>query len=502
MTSPVRHAALAAWLGFALAAIFFYPLAAALDSDPYYLQWQPAHAYEAGVALILIAVLLAGLLYVVLPRSSRGATVALCLIALIPLLSLGAGLSRQLPIDDELKAWWEDPGIRYGVPAVIGILVAAAFALRPAAFNRGVRQLLLVLSPISLVVVFSLVSSASGPGTITSIDRPSAAGVASPAAACPSIVALLFDELSFSYVYDGSEVRAEYPALRRLSARATNYLDARAPANETLISLPGYLAGRRVASVRVEGVNLLEVGADGEAVPYDASGPAALFPTARALGYRTEMAGYYLPYCQLLGGLLDACRSLSFYNESTIDDGFSPLDPILTTLIMWPRQFPFGLVKNFPFARLQRSLVGELVAFARRPLPAGRPVFRFVHFSVPHLPFVFDREGYHPPLNPLRTSPDTAYVRQIGYVDRLVGDIVGEMERAGTFDGATFIVLADHGYRFGGQERDDLHVPFIVKQPGQATRTDVGERRPGERLLRDLVAGACVDAGPGSALAP
>ena len=68
--------------------------------------------------------------------------------------------------------------------------------------------------------------------------------------------------------------------------------------------------------VRVENEReSLEVSEDGRwhALPCVLA-PDALFATARRLGYRTEMAGYYLPYCSLLGGLVDACRSLSFYN--------------------------------------------------------------------------------------------------------------------------------------------------------------------------------------------
>ena len=310
-------------------------------------------------------------------------------------------------------------------------------------------------------------------------------------AACPPIVALLFDELSFAYLYDGSDVRPEYPALRRLMATATNYLAVRAPADETLIALPGYLAGRHVPDVRVVETELMERGEDGAIVPFNAAGDTGLLSTARRLGYRTEVAGYYLPYCDLLGDLVDVCRSLSFYNASGVRDAFSPLNAIETTLIMWPRQFPFGIVKNRPFARLQRGLVGELAAFARRPLAGPEPPFRFVHFSVPHLPFVFDEDGYDPPLNPLRTSPDDGYQRQVRYVDRLVGEVRDTMEHDGSFDRSTFIVFADHGFRFGGRESDKLHIPFIVKRSGQAMRSDVSDPQRGEQLLTQVVAGSC-----------
>ena len=488
MISTKKLTVVSIWLGFALAALFLYPLAVALDSDIFYMQWQRRDSYEAIAALAVLWVIVGALIFILWRRTTRLGTLALGVVAGIPIASFGAGLARQLPFDDELIRAWENPVLRYGLPAIAVAAIVIPFVLWPARFGHWMRRGLLAVSFAAIVVVESFVTASTYASPPIAVDRPVTA--TSAAASCPNVVALLFDELSFTYLYDGDNVSADYPHLRQLSESATNYLDVRAPANETLVSLPGYLAGHHVDSVRVEGMQLFEV-ENGEATPYKASSPAALFPTARALGYRTEMAGYYLPYCYLLGDLVDVCRSLSFYNMSGVNQGLSPLDPIETTLIMWPRQFPFGLVKNVPFGHLQRSLVGELSAFAQRPLPSDQPVFRFVHFSIPHLPFVFDRDGYHPPFNPLRTSPDTAYVRQIAYVDRVAGEIIDTMKRNGSFDRTTVVVLADHGWRFGGRERDELHVPFLVKRPGQRSRTDVRERQQGAVLLRDLIGASC-----------
>ena len=48
--------AVAGWLG-ALAALFFYPLAVALDSDRYYLQWQPQDLAETAAAWTVLALM-------------------------------------------------------------------------------------------------------------------------------------------------------------------------------------------------------------------------------------------------------------------------------------------------------------------------------------------------------------------------------------------------------------------------------------------------------------
>jgi hypothetical protein len=474
------------WLGFALAAIFFYPLAAALDSDPYYLQWQPSHSVEALVAVGVLTIVFAALLHLVLPKSGRGATIALGAIALIPLLSLGAGLSRQLPIGGLLRELWQTPSIQYGVPGVAAAVILAAFVLWPDALARGLQRLLLILSPIALVVMLTLVRTVSGSATL--IER--SVSPAASASTCPSIIALLFDEMSFAYLYDGTEVRAEFPNIRAFAARATNYLNVRAPGDETMVSVPGYLAGRAFDNIRVEGNHLdYELGPD-RAV-FKPQQPDGLFARARGAGYSPEVAGYYFPYCELLGTLADRCRSFSFYNVSTARTGFSPVHPIMTTLILWPMQFPLGLLKNPPFAALQRSLVEETTAFAERPMGASPPAFRLVHFSIPHLPFVFDEEGYDPPFNPLRQRPDTWYVRQLHYADRLFGELMARMQQDGSFDRTTVVLFSDHGFRSQGRETNSRHVPFLVKRAGQAARMNVMEQTPAEQLLMQVVTGPC-----------
>jgi arylsulfatase A-like enzyme len=114
-----------------------------------------------------------------------------------------------------------------------------------------------------------------------------------------------------------------------------------------------------------------------------------------------------------------------------------------------------------------------------------------VHFSVPHFPFVFDAGGFNPPFDPLRTSPDTAYARQVGYVDRLFGSLMQHMHAEGTYDGTTIVVLADHGFRFGGAEKNSRQIPFIVKRAGQRTREDVSTPMAGELLLKQVLQTSC-----------
>ena len=486
----IRRLVVAAWLGFALAALFFYSLAVALDTDIYYLQWQSGDLAEAAVALVVLALGFAAAIYVLWPRADRTALIALLLVSALPLASFAAGIARQLPFEDALIALSGHRALRWGMPAAGAALIAAGIVFWPGAFLRGVRVVLVLVSPVSLVVAESLIASATQTGAVVSLTNERS-GVATASSDCDPVLAVLFDELSFSYLYADGRVRSAYPGIGALASQATNYLSVTAPGPETLVSMPSFLASRHLRNIRVEGNGIFEMGEDGHLLPFAAGRPEALFPTARTLGFSTEMAGYYLPYCDILEGLLDACESFSFYNMSSVDREFSIADPLMTTLILWPRQVPFGLLKNPPFARLQRGLVEHTTAFAMRPMHASKPVFRFVHFSVPHFPFAFDADGFNPPFDPLRASPDDAYRRQVRYVDSLFGRLMEHLRAEGTYDGTTVVVLADHGFRFGGAERNPFQIPFIVKHARQRDRKEVTTPMAGEQLLKQVLENSC-----------
>lgn len=485
-----RRLRISAWLGFALAGLFLYPLAVALGSESFYLQWQPLDSVEMAVAWMVLAMLLGIAVFHLWGRSTRTAAAALLAISVVPLASFASGFARQLPFDDLLRGVWESRAVAIGVPAGVVLLAGVVFVRSPLSFSRWLRRLLIVLSPVSLVVLAALITSSSGRSTLTAMTRRTAP--VQGETGCSPMLALLFDELSFSYLYDADgKIRREFPAIEALANAAVNYTSAEAPSGETLVSLPALLAARHVRDIRVEDNRLLELTEDGRLVAFSATDRNGLFGTARRLGFTTEMAGYYLPYCELLGDLVDRCQSLSFYNVSTADDGFSPANAALTTLVLWPRQFPFGVFKNLAFGPLQRDLVEDTADFARRPMTAAPPLFRFVHFSVPHLPFVFGPDGYDPPLDPLRTSPDTEYVRQLQYVDRLVGDAVGALRRSGLYESSTVVLLSDHGFRFGGREQRRLQIPFIAKMPHQDARIDMASPVRGEILLKRVLEQSC-----------
>jgi hypothetical protein len=125
---------------------------------------------------------------------------------------------------------------------------------------------------------------------------------------------------------------------------------------------------------------------------------------------------------------------------------------------------------------------------------SDRRTLHALHFMLPHVPWRFLPSGHQylgaqdiPGLgaserwNSDQTAVDQAYQRhllQVGYVDRLLGDLVEKMKANGTYDESLFIVVADHGCSFhagntrrgltAGTWSDILRVPLLVKTPHQA----------------------------------
>ena len=99
---------------------------------------------------------------------------------------------------------------------------------------------------------------------------------------------------------------------------------------------------------------------------------------------------------------------------------------------------------------------------------ADGPFFFFFHIYEPHTP-------YTAPADLTARYPDP-YDAEVASADRIVGDLLDELDRLGVYDRALVILLSDHGEGLGqhGEEEhgvllyaSTLHVPLILKLPGR-----------------------------------
>jgi hypothetical protein len=133
--------------------------------------------------------------------------------------------------------------------------------------------------------------------------------------------------------------------------------------------------------------------------------------------------------------------------------------------------------------------------FIRSIRPSGRPTFWMKHALLPHGPWVYLPSGHKsrpdgPELLPgMQTVPgfyddyltrhnEERYLLQLGFVDRLLGDLVARLKSQGMYDDTLIAVTADHGFAWqvGVPTRRNINpsnvdelapVPLFVKKPHQ-----------------------------------
>jgi hypothetical protein len=138
----------------------------------------------------------------------------------------------------------------------------------------------------------------------------------------------------------------------------------------------------------------------------------------------------------------------------------------------------------------------------------SRPAFYFQHSLMPHEPWLYLPSGRqsrpvgNDPVEGINKLPGfddpelsihnhLRHLLQVGYTDRLLGELLGRLRRTGLLRRALIVVTADHGYSFqvGVRSRRLLSernveeiapVPFFVKAPGQT------EGRVDESLVRNI----------------
>lgn len=305
----------------------------------------------------------------------------------------------------------------------------------------------------------------------------------------PPIVLVIFDELPTNSLLtgDGAIDAERYPNFGALARGAYWFRNANTVAYNTSDAVPVILSRRYVANE--------------EAIPTLRHWPVNLF-TALAPHYRIFASMRFQRLCPS-----GACQQ----NAAIVTDNVHLLLSDLSLVwlhIVLPENLTdelppvvgewaeFGRAREAPRPGIRRGREGWFAEFlsAIDRHPAQMHV---IHLVLPHMPleYVPSRRRYSAPdfQNTRvdgsflfdKASPalaDTIHQRhlaQVGYVDRLIGDLFARLRSAGAYDDALVIITSDHGasYREGRRRRqprpsqhnlsDILHVPLFIKLPGQ-----------------------------------
>jgi hypothetical protein len=354
---------------------------------------------------------------------------------------------------------------------VLGSLLALGYVRA-----RGVRAVFTVLlpAPAAFLVLFLFASPVSdllfagdpGPRSVAVHSRT-------------PVVLVVFDELSTTSLLDenGEIDAARYPSFADLANEGTWFRNAASVDAWTTNAVPAILTGVLPEHGRL---------------PIVSQHPDNLF-TLLGGDYRLHVAESLTQLCP--AALCPEARP-SFL--SRMDDLVSDTSLVYLHLVL-PRELrrrlpsvsdTWGAFLESSHERTRRRLTLHR-DFVASLTDGERPTLAFEHLMFPHLPWEFLPSGHRyeggdlPGFETNRWSGDSflveqayqRYLLQLGYADRLLGDVLARLRSEGLYDRSLVIVVADHGVSFhpGGRRRaftaanldDVVFVPLLVKRPGQ-----------------------------------
>jgi len=350
-------------------------------------------------------------------------------------------------------------------------VVAAAAAWRWRAYLvRAAVALVLILSP------FALISLTQGAwftykhrtNAALAVDRP--AGPLPRLANLPGgrVVWIVFDEMDQGRAFvkrpDGLDL-PEFDRLRREAVFAENALP---PSSDTLFSMPSLISGQQIEWALAVRPNELMVIAKGSSKQVAWSTQPNVFSEAREVGAETALAGWYHPYCRVIGASLSNCFWQPVVDEINPLRGRPTVGKSMAhwaTMTLFRIPGAFRLLEHwYELGRRHDHIEDQSKIMDSARAIAKERAFRLtlLHFPVPHPPFIYDRAG-----RALSDGAAHTYDDNLALADRTLGELRREMEAAGLWDNTAVIVSSDHWLRPPYGNQIDKRVPFIVKLPGQ-----------------------------------
>jgi Sulfatase len=366
---------------------------------------------------------------------------------------------------------------RAAVALAAAVLLGSAVAV---AYSRvsHVRSFLTVLAPAPLV--FLALFLFSSPVSELVLPAEPEAHAASVSSDTPVIV-LVFDELAgASLLDDDSEIDAErFPNFAALARGSTWFRNAATVDAWTVNAVPAILTGRYPEHGRL---------------PIYSQHPNNLFTL---LGHTHRLS--------VSESLTDLCpRDLCQHAGEPFGDRMKSLVADAGVIYLH-RTLPPDLRDGLPAvtgtwgafleneAEQNRRRIDVFRSFLASLSPEAKPLLAYAHLTFPHFPWQFLPSGKRYDGNGgkipgfegtawgdddfLVDQAHQRYLLQLGFADRLVGELLARLRTTGLHERALVIVLADHGVSFRPGDRrraftetnleDIAFVPLFVKTPGQ-----------------------------------
>ncbi|MEN8113148.1 MAG: sulfatase-like hydrolase/transferase [Actinomycetota bacterium] len=378
------------------------------------------------------------------------------------------------------------------------LALAAGGALAYAFYRSDVVRAIARFAGIAPIVVLALFLFWSPTSRLVfagdEIAQPYRITVESPA----PIVLVVFDEFPVASLMDGEgDINPDvYPNFARLGTDGTWFRNAVTVQQQTENSLPAILSGINPGTDRL---------------PTAADHPFTLFTlladshdlrvqeavTDLCPGYACENSARHVPPPgERWGSLVDDLGVVAghLFLPDDLASDLAPIDATWSNFSQGEGEEDLDITSRFQelvYSSDRRQPIARFVEDAVRG--GDEPPFAFLHALVPHVPWTYLPSGQtysSPDVAPGSRSPgwgddewlvDQAYQQhllQVGYVDTIVGDLIGQLEAAGRYDDTMIVIVADHGIavRPSVEHRrvvtdetigDIAAIPLFIKQPHQ-----------------------------------
>jgi hypothetical protein len=374
-----------------------------------------------------------------------------------------------------------------GIPLALLAVAVAAGATYAYLRWKVPGQLLRVaaVGPVVFVALFALVSPVSA--VVLPNDAAKAEhGVARASASHPPVVMLMLDEFPTVSLLgpDGKIDAKRYPNFAALAGGSTWYRNATGVSGWTPYAMPAMLSGRYPQR---------------EVAPHYAAYPDNLFTLLGGL-YDMDVQESITELCPPTecdrarrdrGGLpvlLNETAGLLGQIASPRDELASdPEDSYRESTLAEAANAFVPTDAKFRWDTLDDNQPSRFTAFLSGLTLRPAPTLHFLHLLMPHTPWNYLPSGtrYDAPETLPLDGPgwvETAaqrHIAQVGYTDRLLGEMLARLKETGLYDRALVVVTADHGVSFtnGAQGRgmgavrpapeEVLWVPTFVKAPYQ-----------------------------------
>ena len=389
----------------------------------------------------------------------------------------------------------------------LGVLgLATGFVLATVLLHRLVfrREQLIKLTTALLLIVspFVLVTfgqTASQWITFSPGDKflePSAPASSFQPQSRRRILWIIFDEIDFRLSFLDRPSSIELPEFDLLQNEALFAQSAYPPGGDTVLSLPSLISGRLVSWSQRTAPNelMLTFGDDQSSVPW--SKQPNVFSKTRSMGFNTALAGWYHPYCRIIGNSLTRCfwesPSTGFLLDKELAKLVSHSRPVAVTTSMFrmavkaliPESLRMLTASNEENIWREYHL-GDYIDIHKEALELVRdPNFGLIllHYPIPHPPGIYDRSK-----RDFSFAASSNYLDNLELADRALGELREEMVKAGLWESTTVLISSDHRLRADRVWRKhfmwkpsftkvdpivfnsvrDERVPFILKLAGQ-----------------------------------